>query len=51
MSYKGLHRGPWAGDRFDIVRLQTFEREVEAQRGSKFEDWKDVTEEVKASSL
>lgn len=41
MAYEGLTRGVWAGDRFDVVRLSTFQ----ADAGN--DDWSDVTQEVK----
>lgn len=41
MSYEGLTRGVWAGDRFDVVRLSTFQADVGEG------DWSDVTQEVK----
>lgn len=41
MCYDGLTRGVWAGDRFDVVKLTTFQ--TEAGEAS----WTDVTQEVK----
>ncbi|KAL1716517.1 hypothetical protein EV715DRAFT_205098 [Schizophyllum commune] len=46
MPYDGpLHRGVWAGDRFDIVQEEVFEREREAEPGK---PWGDATDEVLA---
>ena len=40
MSYEGLTRGVWAGDRFDVVRLVT-------HPAASVAGWTDVTQEVK----
>ncbi|KAI5894864.1 uncharacterized protein SCHCODRAFT_02617963 [Schizophyllum commune H4-8] len=40
-----LHRGVWAGDRFDVVDEEAFEREREAESGK---PWEDATDEVLA---
>ena len=43
-EYKGgLHRGKWAGDRFDIIKL----RDLDSSAGK----WEDVTKEVRADML
>ena len=42
MSYEGdIHRGVWAGDRFDIVTLE----EVKSDSGDEVK-WEDVSDEV-----
>lgn len=43
MRYEGLTRGVWAGDRFDVVSLATFQTESDAADAV----WKNVTQEVK----
>ncbi|KDQ20995.1 hypothetical protein BOTBODRAFT_169670 [Botryobasidium botryosum FD-172 SS1] len=44
MYYEGgIHRGVWAGDRFDIVSQEEMARRTQSDKG-----WKDVTEEVRA---
>ena len=42
MSYKGgIHRGVWAGHRFDITTLARHEQDTEKEKG-----WEDVSERV-----
>ncbi|TRM65176.1 hypothetical protein BD626DRAFT_628414 [Schizophyllum amplum] len=50
MNYNGLdmHRGVWAGDRFDIVYARDFESEREAEVAAGCSPWRDVAEEVLA---
>lgn len=42
---KDLHRGAWAGDRFDIRYLRTHEAEVRKNEGGTG-DWKDVSKQI-----
>jgi hypothetical protein len=42
-----LHRGPWAGHRFDIISLDSFEAERKKSEGNDDKEWKDVTLEIR----
>lgn len=43
-----IHRGVWAGDRFDIVHAGVFERERDAEAMQGLPPWLDVSDEVLA---